>query len=38
MLESPTMDKKNVDLALNIMHKAKNVNKSSVISGRGKWM
>jgi hypothetical protein len=30
------MDKKNVDLALNIMHKAKNVNKSNVISGRGK--
>ncbi len=28
------MDKKNVDLALNIMHKAKHVN---IISGRGKW-
>jgi hypothetical protein len=32
------MDKKNVDLALHIMHKAKNVNKYNVISGRGKWM
>ncbi len=28
------MDKKNVDLAFNIMHKEKNVN---IISGRGKW-
>lgn len=31
------MDKKNVGLALNIMHIAKNVNKSNVISGKGKW-